>query len=188
MNEVATKLSAENLDRAVEAFDRIEAATTLVEIETAWSDFLVFANRVFSKLEQGAKSNGKSKAWFDSKKHERRTNTLLRYVHHARNADEHGIRRVTEKEPGGIVLGVGPGAWRFDGAIGPGGRMIVTALGGQELGKSKFVDVIPARVRLVRVIDRGGILRSAYGGGKTSHRIFQNYARRGQRTARVTCQ
>ncbi len=33
--------------------------------------------------------------------------------------------------------------------------MKVTALGGQVPGESKFVEVIPAKVRLIDVIDRG---------------------------------
>ena len=155
MNKVAVKAASENLKRAETALHDIEAAQTLAEVETAWSDFLTAAGRVFTKLEQGAKSNGKSNAWFGRKKHERRTDPLLQYVHHARNADEHGLAEVTERTAPALALGVGPGAWRFDGTVGPEMQMKVTAMGGQVPGKSKFVEVVPSKVRLVKVIDRG---------------------------------
>jgi hypothetical protein len=155
MDKTAVVVATEYLARAETALNAIDHAQTLTEMETAWSDFLTAANRVFSKLEQGAKINGKSKAWFGRKKHERRTDPILRYVHHARNADEHGLAKITEKTAAGLALGVGPGIWRFDGSIGPGGQMKITALGGQVAGESKFVETIPAKVNLVRVYDCG---------------------------------
>ena len=155
MEKAAIKAADENLARATPARQAMENAQKLSEIETAWSDFLTAANRIFSKLEQGAKVSGKSNSWYGRKKHERSTSPLLSYIHHARNADEYGIARVTEKTGAGLALGVGPGAWRFDGTFGPGGTMKVTALGGQVPGESKFVEVIPSKVRLVAVIDRG---------------------------------
>jgi hypothetical protein len=119
------------------------------------SDFLIAANRIFSKLEQGSKTNGQSKAWFGRKRHERRTNPLLRYIHHARNADEHGLAKVTDRTASGLALGVGPGMWRFDGTTGPGGGLQITAMGGQVPGLSKFVEIIPSKVRLIKVFDCG---------------------------------
>lgn len=73
MDKTAVSASRDNLKRAEAALHEIEAAQTLPEVEIAWSDFLVAANRVFSKLEQGAKTNGRSSAWYGRKKHERRT-------------------------------------------------------------------------------------------------------------------
>lgn len=69
--------------------------------------------------------------------------------------DLHGLEPITDREPASLALGVGPGAWRFDGTTGPGGTLKITALGGQEPGKSKFVELTAASVRLVPVIDRG---------------------------------
>jgi len=155
MDKTAVNAACDHLARADAALRAIEGAQTLAEIETAWSDFLIAANRVFSKLEQGAKTNGQSKAWYGRKKHERRTNPLLRYIHHARNADEHGLSKVTERTEPGLALGVGPGTWRFDGTIGPDGHMKIIAMGGQIAGQSKFVETLPSKVRLLRVVDCG---------------------------------
>lgn len=108
MDKVAVAIASEHLARAA-ALRGVENAHTLTEIEAARSDFLVAANRVFSKLEQGAKTNGTSKGWFGRKKHDRRTDPALRYVHHARNADEHRLKKVTERSARsalGLALGV----------------------------------------------------------------------------------
>lgn len=155
MDKAAISASRDLLERAKTASTAVDNAASLKEIETGWSNFLTSANRVFSKLEQGAKKNGKSNAWFNQKRVERRENALLRYLQHARNVDEHGLERVTERTQPGLALGVGPGAWRFDGTLGPGGTFQVTALGGQVPGKSKFVEKIPSKVKLVSVSDRG---------------------------------
>lgn len=155
MDKTAVSAASEELARAEVALQALEGAETLPEIETAWRDFLIAANRVFTKLEQGAKTKGQSMPWFGRKKHDRRTDAALRYVHHARNADEHGLGKVTERTAPGLAVGVGPGAWRFDGTIGARGHMKVTAMGGQVPGQSKFVEAIPSKVHLVRVHDRG---------------------------------
>jgi hypothetical protein len=61
------------------------------EFQSLWTDFILAASAIYSKLEQGAKGNSKSEAWFGRKKHERRKDPLLRYLQQARNADEHGL-------------------------------------------------------------------------------------------------
>ena len=44
---------------------------------------------------KGRRGCGKSQAWFGRKKHERKNDELLRYIHHARNIDDHGIMGTT---------------------------------------------------------------------------------------------
>ena len=73
-------------------------------MEEAWSNFLTMANRAYTKLEQGAKDNGKHRAWFGRQKHERRQDPSLRYIKNARDADEHGLERITERASGGIGI------------------------------------------------------------------------------------
>ena len=48
-------------------------------------------------LSRGAKGKGTSVGWFGRKKNERRDDPLLRYLHFARNSDEHGIERVVSR-------------------------------------------------------------------------------------------
>jgi hypothetical protein len=154
VDKSAVKSASESLARARAALSAIEHSQSLPDIETAWSDFLVAANRVYSRLEQGAKTDGTSTSWFGRKKNERKSSALLQYVHHARNADEHGLAKVTDRTAPALAIGVGRGAWRIDGTTGPGGQLKVTALGGQT-AESKFVESIPSSVRLVTAIDRG---------------------------------
>jgi len=40
--------------------------------------------------------SSKSKVWWGNKLHERRTDPLLRYLWHARNADEHTLQRINQ--------------------------------------------------------------------------------------------
>lgn len=157
MDKKALDASLASLKKADTAVEAMNSAKKFGDLESAWADFLLAANRIFTKLEQGAKTNGTSQAWFGRKKHERKSDPLLNYIHHARNADEHTLASVTERTPPSVALGVGPGRWRFDGVIGggPGDKMTVTALGGQVPGVSKFAEITPGKVHMVRVIDRG---------------------------------
>jgi hypothetical protein len=65
------------------------------------------SSTIYSKLEQGAKGCGPSDAWFGRKKYDRKTDPLLRYIHHARNADEHGLEAVTSHDPASLSVGGG---------------------------------------------------------------------------------
>jgi hypothetical protein len=87
------------LARANKAIEAFSAATKIEEAEEAWTDFLLAAATIYSKLEQGAKGNPKSQTWFGNKKKERKSDPLLRYLHFARNSNEHGIERVAETTP-----------------------------------------------------------------------------------------
>lgn len=86
------------LSKAYSAVNRMQLAKDYAALEEAWSDFLMAAGGVYSKLEQGAKGCGASEGWFGRKKHDRKTDELLSYLHHARNADEHGIEPTTNHQ------------------------------------------------------------------------------------------
>lgn len=100
MDRKAVEAARIEFDHARQNLDEMKASNTYPEVRRHWAAFLVSTGRVFTKLEQGAKSNSKSIAWFGRIKHRRRTDQLLSYVWHARNADEHGIEAVTELHPG----------------------------------------------------------------------------------------
>ena len=104
MNKQATAKAATKLERLTRSVEAMKTAESSEAIEDAWVDFLIAASTFYSTLEQGAKTNDKSKAWFGRKKHERRTDQLLRYLHHARNAEEHGIARITGRSNSKIFL------------------------------------------------------------------------------------
>jgi hypothetical protein len=106
--EAITKVKM-RLQRAATALEAIRNATTLQELEPVWTDYLSAHNSIFTILEQGAKSEPKSRQWFGAKKQFRKKDPLLNYLHQARNADEHGIPSVIEHRlTGGITFGEQP--------------------------------------------------------------------------------
>jgi hypothetical protein len=94
MNPDAVAQAKARLKKAHKALVAFRAAEEIGDAEEAWSDFLLAASTIYSKLEQGAKGHPKSQPWFGMKKRERKDDPLLRYLHFARNSDEHGIERV----------------------------------------------------------------------------------------------
>jgi hypothetical protein len=109
MNKVGVDAARTSLEQAKAAIAAMERADTLAKMEAAWSDFLIKANRVYTKLEQGAKANGSSYGWFGRKKNEQRKDPLLSYVKNARDADEHGLKQVTARHSHEIGIGAAPG-------------------------------------------------------------------------------
>lgn len=91
MNPRAVAQAKERLGRAREAVTALRKAKAYIDAWRAWGDFLLAVGGIYSKLEQGAKANGKSSAWFGRVKHFRKTDELLSYLHHARNTEEHGL-------------------------------------------------------------------------------------------------
>tara|TARA_E500000305_G_scaffold88488_1_gene75229 strand:- start:480 stop:1046 length:567 start_codon:yes stop_codon:yes gene_type:complete len=101
MNEIALKRAGIRLERAKKALVDFEAADNYQAAEQAWTDFLLAASSFFSQIEQGVKGYPRSEAWFGRTKHQRKKDPVLRYLHFARNADEHGIEYVTAQYPDG---------------------------------------------------------------------------------------
>jgi hypothetical protein len=112
MDHLAVEQAKARLQRAKKAIQALEAADSYEAAESAWTDFLLSASTIYSKLEQGSKSNGQSQGWFGRKKKERRDDPLLRYLHFARNSDEHGVELVVER--GGNQFGFGGRKLKFN--------------------------------------------------------------------------
>lgn len=97
MNPAAIEQATIRLQRAEKALADLKSAKYFDDAETAWSDFLLASSGIYSKLEQSSKGYTRSEPWFGAEKSLRKTDQLLRYIHFARNADEHGIEFVTEQ-------------------------------------------------------------------------------------------
>jgi hypothetical protein len=132
MDKKALHLARVEFDRAFQSITDLGNSEYFAEIEMHWSAFLVSAARVYTKLEQGTKSRPTTYAWWGRKLHDRRTEPLLTYIWHARNADEHGLEKVTSKHPGAFKL--------------------VPPDGNQAFGE---VQVTYPHIQLVEVVDRG---------------------------------
>ena len=101
-----------------------------------------------TKLEQGAKASPRSGAWFGQKVHQRRSDPLLYYIWHARNADEHTLLEVTEHVPG-VIKEVTPTAEETENFH---RKMQQKPLPYAALA---VIEVTPPHMRLRPVVDRG---------------------------------
>jgi len=99
MKSIALEQAEARLKKAERALEELDKATSFAASKDAWSDFLSACGTIYSKLEQGAKGCGKSEGWFSHKKALRKTDPLLRYLHFARNSDEHSIVPITSEYP-----------------------------------------------------------------------------------------
>jgi len=97
MDAAGLNQARDRLRRARIAIDHLSAAGCFEEAEDAWRDFLLSSAGVYSKLESASKRDNQSRLWFNKKKEERRTDPVLRYLHHARNSDEHTTERVLSR-------------------------------------------------------------------------------------------
>jgi hypothetical protein len=105
MNQNAVNAARVQLGRATQSLTELKGSNDFATIETHWAAFLVAMTRVFTKLEQGSKTSYKSNAWWGRRVHEKKTDPLLRYLLHARNADEHTLQQITEFNPGRAHVG-----------------------------------------------------------------------------------
>lgn len=64
------------------------------QARNAWTDFLMAAGAVYSKLATGSMGNGKTRAWWGRQVKKRKDHPVMSYLHHARNTAEHGIEDV----------------------------------------------------------------------------------------------
>ncbi|MEW5685664.1 MAG: hypothetical protein AB1942_12160 [Pseudomonadota bacterium] len=161
------KVQQEQVKRAAESLARVEAAVAVLkavgpkpkaeEAQTvldAWSDVLTYGNRVFTRLEQGAKV-GAAKGWFDGVKHLRRTDELLSYMLHARNADEHGLHSVADDVPSSVTVSA-PRNMRA-------GEMLVRPILADEPGPPNIIGWEPGpRAKVTEFKPRHIALRAVY--------------------------
>lgn len=143
MHPDAISQASERLHRASQAVEAMKEDNPPATLESLWLDFLIAANGVYLKLEKGAKENSKSRYWFGTMKHERRTDTLLRYLHQARNAGEHGLISPTRRTSSHVSLP--PSGEAVFTAVAD-GQWVAQAIRG-ELGFANDV------IRLLRVYD-----------------------------------
>jgi hypothetical protein len=134
------------LERMRQAVGKMKEAKEPDHIKSSWEDFIIAARTFYNALAQGAKDTNESSAWFAKKKHARKTDPLLKYIQHARNAEEHGIRQITDSASSHITLkGKGTAVTVVDTA--PGTWTVTNVSGDVEFANDK--------VCLVPVYDSG---------------------------------
>lgn len=142
-----TKAELRAAERALEA---MKEAGNIPEYVEAWQALLDRLEKVWRKAERECERvRPRFQPWQGRFKKLRRDDELLRYLHHARNADQHTIQLVTAYSQVGLEISIPPGGTaeiRIDreaGKIRVGGQ----AQDAKELGP-RFV--------LLPVADRGG--------------------------------
>jgi hypothetical protein len=96
MKAIALHQAKARLQRARDALIEMERSTRFSDLDESWSNFLVSVRLVFAKLGAGAKGDPTSEGWFARVLGEQRSDPLLRFLYHARNAEEHGLDRSIE--------------------------------------------------------------------------------------------
>ena len=113
----------EELRSCEEKCHAIAATSDLHVANRLWSEFLVSHQRWFTRMKQ-ALQNGSSAAWFGKLKARRKSDVLLKYLHAARHADEHGVERVAAPNPGSILIGGGEGFRYYKNIRFKGGQLV----------------------------------------------------------------
>lgn len=157
MDKIAVVAARECLDRAKEALTTMVVADGFDKLEKAWTDFLTMANRIYTKLEQGSKASGKSRGWYGQKRGERRKDPLLSYIKNARDADEHGLQRITKRRGPGLGITSTTGTLTLDKPM-----VVSNTTAGSIVSfpdglppEELIVKFFPASVRLVEVTNHG---------------------------------
>lgn len=136
------------LRRAEKAIQDLEESKSFIQDADAWNQFLIAANGIFDVMDAGLKGHNKGEPWFGDKKHKRKLDPLLQYLHLARNAEEHGLEEVITEEPSGWWV---TGDVVLNGVIGgpSGTNLKVTQIpGGDPIGfgsKRAHAKVVPVR-------------------------------------------
>jgi hypothetical protein len=136
----------------------LESAKSYEKSRQNWYEFLISSNAVFSILEQGSKGGGiVFQNWYIEKKKEQKTDPLLCYLHHARNADEHNIQSVTEIDLQKVVMVENgkPVAEMRRSVNKKGIFHPVKEFTSTQISRINEIRIYPDRARLISVVDRG---------------------------------
>jgi hypothetical protein len=135
----------------------MKQARSFGEFEDAWRDYLGALGRVWSKVERACQHiRNQFEPWQQPTTNERRTDPLLRYLHHARNADTHTIQEIVLFAPGSMTIQpTRPGGWFIERMVIRDGQLVEYS-GDQPIRQ----EITPPRIQLLPVTDRGVIYQT----------------------------
>jgi hypothetical protein len=88
------------LQSAESALERMRSASDLDGFEDAWRQYLGALQKVWVKTERGCQHVRESfEPWQGKFKRQRKKDQLLRYLKHARNADQHSLQLILDDIP-----------------------------------------------------------------------------------------
>ncbi len=151
MDKTAYEKANDRYRKAERHLAEIAASQTYEQFKSAWTDFLLAWNTGYTVLEQGAKATPQCKQWFGSTvKKDRRSDPLIQYMHQARNADEHGVKPISDIKPGSVGVKSTTGALYIKRGVIGNGRIEIEV--DEKYGKPIF-EITPATAILVTVHD-----------------------------------
>ncbi len=112
MNKSGLEKVADRMRRMRSAAELLGNAKDSRTAAAAWEDFLIAAGGFYSILERAARTTPAEIGWYGRIKHVRKNDPLLRYIHHARNAEEHGCQPISlPASTSGTLLTPGSSVW-----------------------------------------------------------------------------
>lgn len=149
----AAKLEIESARSAIR---RMEAAADSTEYRSAWNEFLGAIEKCWNKTERALKDDTKFQPWQGQYENRRKNESMLLYLKHARNVDQHTLEESTLPLASSTAVAIRPKSGRTSAGeilksirLGPNGASSVDE--NVELKQLNF----PPRMLLRPVIDRG---------------------------------
>jgi hypothetical protein len=139
----------EEFQKAREAFERMRNAKSFAEFEESWKEYLRRIDRIWNKAEAHFHRSPKWVGWAGKFVALRTKDELLSYLMQARNADEHSISDIAERQAGSTMINAAdPGRPLYIRKLEmSGGKMFLDA-------DNAVVIVVPERVKLLPVTNR----------------------------------
>lgn len=154
MNARGFRHAERALAKVQTCFARLQQADDLEEVADAWEDFLQAAAKVYEKFRAASRGDPQTWGWFGRVEEERRSDPLLCYLHHARNADFHRFEEIVE--PAGPIHGIkSTGGVRINSLQIIQGRLVSGSLEPTSPASEITISMYPSHLRLLPVTDRG---------------------------------
>ncbi|RWO12613.1 MAG: hypothetical protein EOS08_30350 [Mesorhizobium sp.] len=107
-NSAAMPKCLMKLSKAKQSLQRCRSAAGFQEFASHWSDFLTHTGGVLNALEAGANGTPQGRQWWNADvKKKARADPLLRYMHQARNVEEHELNPTSRLQPRAVGIGLG---------------------------------------------------------------------------------
>lgn len=139
------------LKSAERAISTMKVAKTFEDFEESWKFFLISIEKCWTKIERAFQHKRNTfEPWQGQYKKLRKNDRLLRYIHHARNVDQHTVQEIVEHIPGYNSIAVPVDGEVYIEKLETDGSVI------NYIGtKPPIISLRPSRIELCRIKDRG---------------------------------
>ena len=147
-----TRHPREELERAREAIEQMNRASSFDEFEAGWIEFLNRLERIWSKSKAAFEKHSSWNGWKGRYLKLRKKDPLLSYLINARGAEVHTVEPIAEKEDSTLSFGAGPtGSVHIKEIRITNGRLLIDA------DAPVKVTFRPERMKLLPITNRGRV-------------------------------